>query len=131
MVQHRAPGDRGRAPGTVRGNLRRLQRSAWPRRGLASHADVVKRAAAAVERINDRLEAAKADGLLRCFNRAYAARRQDARRRGETFMPYNAAFGRLRRELYKAVAGDSNAGMIERALGGVSDTAQPHRDSRT
>jgi hypothetical protein len=84
---------------------------------LASHSDVIARAEAAVQRINDRLETAKANGLLRTFNRRYAELRQDARRRGQCFMPYNAAFGRLKRELYAAVAGVGNADLIGRALG--------------
>jgi len=78
-----------------------------------------------VQRISDRLEVAKADGLLRCFNRRYAELRQKARKRGVGMMAYPVAFDRLKREIYRAVAGELNADMIERALGITHEAAKP------
>lgn len=84
---------------------------------LAAHADVIARAEQAVRRLDDRLERAKANGLLKSFNRAFAARRLEARRRGQRFPQYAVCFDRLRRELYAAASGSVDVGMIERALG--------------
>jgi hypothetical protein len=56
----------------------------------------IERAAAASARVDQHLAALRKTGGLREFNKAYAARRDEARAAGRGFMSYSAATARLR-----------------------------------
>jgi hypothetical protein len=84
---------------------------------ITSHAETIARAQAAVERIEDRLEGAKEAGILRAFNHKYRVLRLAARQHGEHFAPYHVCYDRLRKALYRAVSGDIDGDLINKALG--------------
>ena len=64
---------------------------------------MVARARSAIDRLDARLEMAKANGAM--INRECARRRKDAQAEGRSFMPYTAAKAHLR----KAIIGVARA----------------------
>src|SRR3954468_22522278 len=79
------------------------------------HARLVEGASAACERLEQRLDEAKARGALQ-FNQQYRARRLAARQAGEPFMPFSAARSKLERTLAEVAAGKVNDNIVARVF---------------
>jgi hypothetical protein len=73
---------------------------------VSEHDMVIRRAAAALARIEVGLDRAQKEGLLVQFNRAYKAHRLAAKAEGRRFMGYATAQARLRSALASAANGD-------------------------
>jgi hypothetical protein len=72
---------------------------------LTRRVEVLARATAAVNRIDERLARAQRDGALSGFNQEYRRRRLAAAAAGKRFMSYKQAQARLRKALAGVAAG--------------------------
>jgi hypothetical protein len=71
---------------------------------LTEHEIAVARAKDATQRINAFVDSMRKTGSLQVFNRHYKAARAAALARGESFMSYTAALGRLRSQIAARLA---------------------------
>jgi hypothetical protein len=86
-----------------------LARSAASLRETLTPDDVARsRAENGAHRIEQHLEAMRAGGGLRQFNREYTVRRTEARASGHGFMSYSAATARLRSAMIERLVGRDN-----------------------
>ena len=76
---------------------------------------------AAVARIEQRLAAAKVDGMLRFFNTTFRTNHLQAQTEGRSFISYQSAQARLRKTIISVAAGDP-AALVTRVFG---DRAAP------
>jgi hypothetical protein len=83
---------------------------------VTEHHVMVARARASIERLDERLARAKADGLMTFFNLQYRVRRLAAREAGQGFMSYGAAEARLRRAIVDAAACASPPALVRRVF---------------
>jgi hypothetical protein len=83
---------------------------------ITPHEVALMKADAALARLDRILTAAKANGDMKTFNRAYRARRAAA---GGHYMSYTVAEQRLRQELSKCIAAGSRGDGFELALSSV------------
>jgi hypothetical protein len=85
--------------------------------GLTSHVDCIKRAEAAMARLDTLVAAAKSKGLLKQLNGGYASARLQARQRGEGFPPYAIVYRRFVQALYRCTAGElPTKSLVDEAL---------------
>ena len=82
---------------------------------LMEHVVVVERARAALDRLDGKLETARANGDLSFFNKAYREHRLACKQRGVGAMPYNVALAKLRKLLAEAAARNAGHGLFVEA----------------
>jgi hypothetical protein len=72
----------------------------------------IERAGAAAEKVQQHLDALRAGGGLREFNREFSARRNEARAAGHGFMSYATATTRLRSAMVERLVGRDTIGPV-------------------
>lgn len=85
---------------------------------LTEHDRVLERVRERTQRLEEALEHAQANGLLKHFNAAFRKRRLAAQQAGHRFMSYSAAQRRLRQAITETIAagGVIDRSIVERAL---------------
>jgi hypothetical protein len=85
---------------------------------ITPHAVVISRVAKRTERIEQAIEAAKADGLMQQFHSEYRRRRLQAKARGKRYMSFRVAERKLHKAVADAIAADGTikASFISRVL---------------
>lgn len=82
---------------------------------LTEHATVVERVRARTQQLDEALQRAQDEGLLKTFNISYRKRRLAARQTGQRFMTYGKAQRRLRQAITETIA---NGGVIDKSIVG-------------
>jgi hypothetical protein len=92
---------------------------------ITEHSRCMARCDLALGKVDAILRNAKANGTLQKFHHAYRERREAARRRGETFIPFSTAHKRLERELTRCIAAGVRGDAFTLALTSVFDQPSP------
>ena len=83
----------------------------------SSHAVVVERASASVERLDSSLDQAQDSGDLKFFNREFQKRRIAAKLRGESYPNYGIFRSKLKRVLASHAAGKPTSTILSEVFG--------------
>jgi hypothetical protein len=119
-------------PVTIEQATAEVQAAAAGRLGviLSDHDVVMKRAKAAVAKLDAKLAAAQSAGLLSAFNREFKNRRLRANAAGARFMSYAEAHRRLRKALAAVAADGSVPALMQHVFGDTRMSARVAKNQK-